>query len=193
MKEMTPKPHAAEPIRTKRQIDQAKMKILHNENYKFYVLFCMGINTGLRIGDLRELTWSTILNNEGSVKDYIQIMQQKTKKQVTVKLIDLKDILVKLREKNPDDVYLFQSDHHHSKGESYSRQAISNVLNDNVDGVEYLSTHSLRKTFGYQAYKSGIPIAYISERLGHRSIKQTMRYLCITEDETRKAFDNFAL
>ena len=193
MKEMTPKPHAAEPIRTKAQIDKAKMKILHNENYKFYVLFCMGINTGLRIGDLRGLTWAQILSRDGSVKEYIQIIQQKTKKPVTIKLIDLKDIIMKLRGTNPDDLYLFQSDHHHAKGESYSRQAISNVLNNNIDGVEYLSTHSLRKTFGYMAYKSGIPIAYISERLGHRSVKQTMRYLCITEDEARKAFEGFLL
>ena len=194
-------PHAAEPIRSKNEINRVKLRLLEKENFKFYAIFCVGINTGLRIGDILSLKWDQVLKN-GEIRDHIKVKQQKTKKVVEVSLKSIKKVLQELKSKNPDDLYLFQSDHHHakaiarSKGENvkaYSKQAVYNVLNEYIEGVEYVSTHTLRKSYGALAYRSGIPIAYISERLGHSNVQITQRYLCITADETRKAFENFSL
>ena len=42
-----------------------------------------------------------------------------------------------------------------------------------------IGTHTLRKTWGYQARKKGITIEQISEKLGHRSSIVTKRYIGI--------------
>lgn len=41
----------------------------------------------------------------------------------------------------------------------------------------------MRKTWGYWAYKSGISLALIMEALNHSSIKQSRKYLGITQDD----------
>ncbi|MBP2644244.1 MAG: xerC 5, partial [Firmicutes bacterium] len=45
-----------EPIRDKKQIEHMKKKILRGDNLRDYVLFVLGINSGLRISDLLHLT-----------------------------------------------------------------------------------------------------------------------------------------
>jgi integrase len=46
-----------------------------------------------------------------------------------------------------------------------------------------IGTHSLRKTWGYQARKSGVPLELIQAKLGHSSPGVTRRYIGITADE----------
>jgi len=56
-----------------------------------------------------------------------------------------------------------------------------------------LGTHTLRKTWGYQARKKGITIEQISEKLGHRSSIVTKRYIGINQDEINKIEDEVCL
>ena len=53
----------------------------------------------------------------------------------------------------------------------------------NVGIKEPISTHSMRKTWGYWAYKSGTSLALIMEALNHSSITNTRKYLGITQDD----------
>ena len=47
-------------------------------------------------------------------------------------------------------------------------------------------THTLRKTWGYQARQSGVPLLeLIMAKLNHSNISMTKRYLGITDDELR--------
>ena len=63
-----------EPIRNKKQIDAMK-KYLKGQNMRDYLLFVLGINSGLRISDLLKLKVEEVLD-----RDRISIREQKTGK-----------------------------------------------------------------------------------------------------------------
>ncbi|CAM4454328.1 Tyr recombinase domain-containing protein [Paenibacillus typhae] len=63
-----------EPIRSKKQIDALK-KYLRGQNIRDYLLFVLGINSGLRISDLLKLQVEEVYN-----QDRISIREQKTGK-----------------------------------------------------------------------------------------------------------------
>jgi integrase len=68
-----------------------------------------------------------------------------------------------------------------------------NAACEAVGVKENVGTHTLRKTWGYWAWKSGVPLPIIMEVLNHSSISVTKRYLGITQDEINKAYMNLKL
>ncbi|KXS48513.1 MAG: integrase family protein, partial [Halanaerobium sp. T82-1] len=61
-----------EPIRDKDKIEEIK-NILRQQSYRNYILFVLGINTGLRISDMLKLKVEDVRN-----KSHIVIREQKT-------------------------------------------------------------------------------------------------------------------
>lgn len=61
-----------EPIRDKRKIELVKV-ILKENGFRDYMLFLMGINSGLRISDILKLKVSDVRG-----KRYIEVKEQKT-------------------------------------------------------------------------------------------------------------------
>ena len=58
---------------------------------------------------------------------------------------------------------------------------------------EYVSCHSLRKPFGYFAWKQGVPPAMLMDIYNHSSYKITRRYLCIEQEDKDDVFMNIKL
>lgn len=125
------------------------------------LLFTIGINVGLRISDL-------LLLQVGDVreKDADTLTEGKTKKKRTVTLNDsVKHAVATLiPEGASDDDYLFPS----RKGDKpIGRVQAYRILNAAVaraglsDVYTSFGAHSLRKTFGYFAYESGIDITLL--------------------------------
>ena len=67
-----------QPIRDLKKIETMK-KLLKQQNLRDYCLFVVGINSGLRISDLLQLTIADVIE-QGKVKERIRLREKKTNK-----------------------------------------------------------------------------------------------------------------
>ena len=137
-----------EPIRDKETIQKMKDYFITHE-FRDYLLFILGINTGLRISDLLKLKVSDIRD-----KFHIVIKEKKTGKEKKFVLNpQVRAELNKFITNKSDDEYLFSSKRNKSK--AIDRSVVYDLLKKaaNAVGLETaIGTHTLRKTFGYHAY-----------------------------------------
>lgn len=187
------------PIRTKEEIEQMKTYFLSKNRYRDYALFVTGINTALRIGDLLELKWVDIYDSSKSTyRRHIELYEQKTHKYAEIALNEscIKSFKL-LRKHSPficETEYIFchKNDHfrHISRNRAYhiiKEAAMENHIEGNI------SCHSLRKTFGYHAWKKGTPSALIMNIYNHSSIEITKRYLSISQDDKDDLYNSMNL
>lgn len=177
-----------QPIRDREKLEEMKMELLKT-GYKNYLMFVVGINTGLRISDILQLTVSNLKNNT-----HIKIIEQKTNK-IKRFLINssLKVEIDKYIKTMSDEEYLFQS----RKGENkpISRVQAYRILNSAAKhiGLQEIGTHTLRKTFGYWHYKQNKDVALLQDIFSHSAPSVTLRYIGINEDIKDRSIENFYL
>ena len=85
--------------------------------------------------------------------------------------------------------YIFESQK--DRGNSISRSQAFRIIKKAADQCglrEHISCHSLRKTFGYYAWKQGTPPALLMSIYNHSSYEITKRYLCIDQQEKDKVY-----
>ena len=180
---------SVEPIRDKKKIESMK-KYLKSKNVRDYVLFSLGINSGLRISDLLNLTVEDVKG-----KDRIAIREQKTGKTKNFPLSEKsKEIIASyIKQGALDSGYLFPS----RKGSApISRIQAYRIINDAARYAKVkdnVGTHTMRKTFGYWAYKAGYDIAMIQKLLNHSAPSVTLRYIGIQQDELDEVYLNLDL
>lgn len=172
-----------QPIRDIKQIETIK-KLLKQQSLRDYCLFVLGINSGLRISDLLKLKVSDV-SERGKVKDRIRLREKKTNKFKDFPISDNAKKAIKeylqtriINENEP----LFIS--RKNKG-FLMRQRAYWILNEAARSIgikEKIGTHTLRKTFGYHAYKNGYDIEIIQKLFNHSSPSITLRYIGITQD-----------
>lgn len=178
---------SVDPIRDEKKIQDLKV-YLKGKNIRDYVLFVVGINVALRISDLLELKWEDVLEENKKKFKPIKLLEGKTKKKRDIELNRtsqkaLRELLDTLDTYSMDD-YIFKS--REGENESLSRQQALNILKDSSKAVgikDNVGTHSLRKTWGYHAWKKGFSPALIMETLNHSNLNMTKRYLGIRQDE----------
>ena len=143
-------------------------------------LVIVGINTGLRIGDLLSLKHEDFENNS------MVIIEKKTKKKRLIRINDnIKEAyrLLKIKSKNRVG-YVFVT----RLGTIYSTQYVNRWLKKQYGSKKTkISCHSMRKTMGRQIFKnyneSEKSLLYLSELFNHSSIAITKRYLGIRQEE----------
>jgi integrase len=175
--------NAVQPIKKKRDIDKMK-KALHGRDL---LLFTLGINTGLRISDLLQIKISDVLTAKGTAKTSLSLTEKKTGKTKTINFN--KNVVTALKHvEYSADGYLFPS----QKGKKpISRIQAYRVLNAAADrcGLEEVGTHTLRKTFGYHAYKKGFPIERLMILFNHSTPKHTLRYIGIVQEDLEEVYN----
>ena len=178
-----------EPIRNKKQIDAIK-SYLKNKSLRDYLLFVLGINSGLRISDLLSLKISDVKS-----KDRIIIREKKTGKikDFPISYKCRKTINEYLANINNESDWLFKSK---KRDQPITRIQAYRIINKAARAIgmkEAIGTHTLRKTFGYWAYKSGADITRIQKLLNHSAPSVTLAYIGITKDELDNIYINLNL
>ena len=181
--------NTVEPIRDPRKVAAIKKMLKGQDHPRDYLLFVMGINTALRIGDLLRLRVGDVLDERGEPIVFLHLREQKTGKDKRVKLNDavqqaLHYYFSKVPVTDPD-APLFPS---LKSGKPLDRTQAWRLINDWCTAVGLTQgrygAHTLRKTWGYMARRyHGIPIELIQAKLGHSSPAITRRYIGITGDE----------
>lgn len=175
-----------QPIREKSKIEDIK-RVLRNQNARNYLMFCMGIYTGLRISDILQLKVCDVKNQE-----YVRLTEKKTGK-VNRILINpsLKRELKKYLEFRSDDEYLIKS--REGKNQPLKRDMAYKILTSaaKVVGLEEIGTHTLRKTFGYHFYLKTKDIGLLMEMFNHSAPSITLKYIGINQDKRDKALRAF--
>ena len=172
-----------EPIRKVKDI-QLVSKLL-SDNPRNHLLFLMGINNGLRTGDLLEL-WVKLIRHLKS-GDTLTIIESKTGKEnfLAVNKTVYKALTRYLQTVKPDDGdFVFKS--RKSNG-PLTIQAVNSLVKKwtreaKINGN--FGAHSLRKTFGLiQRKKFAVSFEILCKRFTHSNPSITMRYLGIEEKE----------
>lgn len=184
----------AQPIKNPAQLENFK-NYYYSENYnpRNYMFITMGLNTALRVSDLLNLCWNDVYDfTNQTYREHIFLIEQKTQKKSYIYLN--KRVLSTLQwywntyEKFPlPQDYLFPNE----QGIALSRVSAYRIVrlaaeNCHIEGV--ISPHSLRKTFGYQAWIQGVSPVLLMDIYQHSSFEITKRYLGIEQDERDSVF-----
>lgn len=176
-----------QPIRDPEQIQQLKDHF-REQNERNYMLFVMGINTGLRISDILKLKVGDVRST------HISMREKKTGKQKRIQITpSLRRELRWYIEGRDDSEYLIRS--RHGKNKPIGRSMAYKILRTAAEGfgLEDIGTHTLRKTFGYHMYMQTKNIALLMEIFNHSSEKVTLRYIGVNQDVMDKAMTRFKI
>ena len=77
--------NAVQPIRDKEKIQEI-LRFLREWNYKYYLMFLMGIRSGLRISDILKLKVKDVREANGSIRTHLVTKEKKTSKRKRIKL-----------------------------------------------------------------------------------------------------------
>lgn len=164
------------------------------------MIFKVGVASGRRCGDVLNLqvreVWDAAHN---AVRPGIRYWDQKTRRWLAFYLDEgmRAELEAYLREAgiplDDPDAYIFPS----QKKGPMSVDAYGKILDKvaeklGLQGVLHLSTHSMRKTFGYNGFRAN-GSEFVTDALGHYNEKNTLTYLGIDAEYLRKGYEQLAM
>ncbi len=175
--------------------------------HKYYPIFCLALNTGLRRGEVFGLRW----RNVNLKKQYLEVKEQQLyknnigyelivpKTDSSIRKIPLNDDTVKVLKSHK----IRQSEHKLMLGENYNDiglvfckedgnhiypELVTNHLRKVCDAhdLKRIRFHDLRHTFATLALKAGMPAKVLQAILGHSSITTTLDVYSHVLDEMKE-------
>lgn len=181
--------NTVEPIRDIEKIEQIKV-YLRSRSQRNFIMFLLGINSGLRISDILVLKVSDVKN-----RDFVILSEKKTRKDKKFLLNEtLKHELKGFIAFKEDDEYLFSGKRAGDK--PLDRTTAYKIINEAARAVgikDRIGTHTLRKTFGYHFYQKTKDVALLQYLFNHSSPSVTLGYIGINQDVADKALKEFEL
>lgn len=177
-----------EPIRSVTTV-QDIADYLREKNEKYYIMYMLGIYSGLRISDILRLKVRDVKD-----KEKIKIREKKTGKEKSFPINrELSAALESYCQDKKDYAYLVPSARAYNK--AVSREYAYKVIHEAGEqfGLDNLGTHTLRKTFGYHFYTQTKDVVLLMKILNHSSQSQTLRYIGIEQTSIDEAMRKFKL
>lgn len=168
-------------------------KLYRDGDYRMSLLVGCGCFFGLRVSDLRKLTWGMLLN-----EDKFILNEQKTGKRRTIKINSdfqkhIQQCYNALEISDIDEACFLSR-----KNMVMSTQRINVRLKEikkkyNIK-IDNFSCHSLRKAFGRKVFESSgenaqMALVKLSELFNHSSVAITKIYLGLREKELLETYD----
>lgn len=157
---------------------------LEEKNMRDYIMFLLGVNTGLRISDILKLRTRDIRDSKGNIKSHIELTEKKTGKDKKLKInSDIRQILKDYLKDKKDYEYVIKSPR--GVNNPLSRQQAYRILSATGElfGIEDMGCHTLRKTLGYHYYNKTKDIAGLMNLYNHSSPVITLIYIGIDQDK----------
>ena len=196
------KAQEVEPVKNIKDIAKIKQYLIGKDSKRDYLLFVLGINVGLRAGDLLSLKIRDVLLATGEMANSVRIIEEKTKK---IREFNLNRSAKEATRLYLDSLSAYRIDDplfRSNKGGvsitvEYAHYIIKKALRDlNIKGN--YGTHTLRKTFAFHTYINGIKtnpaiLETLQKLLGHSSSAITLRYIGITKQVISDVYESLNL
>ena len=184
------------PIKDSNILHEVQDTLLNNFRYgrRNYTIFQVGKATLLRVSDVLALRSNEIFADDGIIKKNAYIRDKKTDKPNTLYLKpvnqDLIDYLQWLNENKIQSDWLFPSikhpDRHITEKQFYKIMAKTGDLL----GINYLGTHTMRKTGAYRVYtQTHYNIGLVMRLLNNSSEAMTLKYLGLDQVSREQMLD----
>ncbi|MGF2387320.1 site-specific integrase [Lentilactobacillus otakiensis] len=184
------------PIKDSNVLHEVQETLLHNfkAGRRNYTIFQVGKATLLRVSDVMRLQWTDVYDKTGTVRQNAFIHDQKTGKAntlylkpVAADLITYRDWLSQSRLKSP---WLFPSTRHPERHITEKQFYKIMARTGDLLGINYLGTHTMRKTGAYRVYtQSNYNIGLVMHLLNHSSEAMTLAYLGLDQTSTENMLD----
>lgn len=185
-----------QPIKSKKDLEALKNYYLDvHPNLRNYALISIGVNTALRIGDILNLQWCDVYDFERKeYRAHLTVQEKKTGKENVIAtnhnmIAALSLYKESLKEIHPVQYVFYGRD----TNKPLSRTQAFRIIKTACEKLHLpgnISCHSLRKTFGYHAWISGVNPVVLMVIYNHSSFQVTKRYLGIEQDDKDKVFLN---
>lgn len=184
------------PIKDSNVLTEVQDTLLHNfrAGRRNYTIFQVGKTTLLRVSDVMRLRWADVFNENGTVRQNAFIHDKKTGK---ANLLYLKPIQTDLltyqawyQKQKLHSTWLFPSTQHPDR--HITEKQFYKIMSKTGDllGINYLGTHTMRKTGAYRVYtQSNYNIGLVMNLLNHSSEAMTLTYLGLDQASTENMLD----
>ena len=179
-----------QPIRSLSMIHEIEDK-LKDRDMKYFIMFEIGVYSGLRISDILALRVKDVYRRE-----YISVTEKKTGKEKRFPINrELKKSIDEYCAGKGAGEFLVPSGRTYKRLKAISRAQAYNVIRSTCQeaGLEHIGTHTLRKTFGYHFYQQTKDVALLMSILNHSDPSITLRYIGIQQDTEFEAMEKYTL
>ncbi|QFT88191.1 site-specific tyrosine recombinase XerC [Bacillus sp. THAF10] len=175
-----------EAIKKRSYILQMK-EYLKEHSLRDYLFFVMGINMGLRISELLQLKVEDMKEDE-KIKEFF-LTDDHTTIYINHQVKQAISLYLHHRPLSSSD-YLFKSKKCKTPITRQQAYRIINKAAKEIGVPGKIGTHTLRKTFGYHAYSSGVAVSLLQKHFRHATPSETLRYLGVKKrDDTPVKID----
>ena len=178
-------------IKNKEDIRKIK-EFLRLSNFRNYLMFIVGINTGLRITQILSLKFSDVVDERNNIVHKILFNNISYYFNNSVQEC-FQQYIKNNKEFLSNKGFIFKS----KKGDNpIERSQAYRILNDASKSVGInirVGTHTLRKTFGYHFYMQNNDLKYLQKLFNHSSISITADYIGINYEKIKLNYNSFNL
>jgi site-specific recombinase XerD len=177
-----------EALRDIKQINMIK-RYLKKHSERDYVLFVFGINAGLKVTELLSIKVEDVMDDGFKMKCFYSLPAKESE---SIKEIYLNETVRKVLQHYIHAVELKSEDYLFLSRKTnlpISRQQAYRIIHQAAEEVGIqgkIGTNSMRKTFGFHAYKRGVAISFLQKHFNHSSPSETLKYLGISKHERIK-------